>query len=157
VIRATQAQMTGRSFWLASPGTATVLAVLVLVLAAAVIPLSALAHQSVRANAAQLVIGLPIVAAGFIIARRQPGNPIGWLLLLMAVGILISLHAGPYVLLVYRMGYRLPFGSAAVILEFTYLPALFAALCLGVAILRYRLYDLITVVNHALEPRISTR
>ena len=101
---------------------------LVLLLAAAVIPLSVLARQNVLANAAQLAIGLPICTVGFIVARRQPGNPIGWLLLVFPVGVLLSLDASPYVLLVYRMGYRLPFGPAAVLLEASYFPVLLVVL-----------------------------
>ena len=101
---------------------------LVLLLAAAVIPLSVLARQNVMANAAQLAIGLPICTVGFIVARRQPGNPIGWLLLVFPVGVLLSLDASPYALLVYRMGYRLPFGPAAVLLEASYFPVLLVVL-----------------------------
>ncbi len=100
----------------------------VLLLAAAVIPLTVLAHQGVLANATQLMIGLLICAVGFIVARRQPGNPIGWLLLVVSVGILLSLDADPYVWLVYRLGYHLPLGPVAVLLESSYFPVLFVAL-----------------------------
>lgn len=91
-------------------------------------PLSVLARQGVLVNAAQLLIGVPMAAAGFIVARRQPGNPIGWLLLLTLVGILLSLDANPYVLLVCRLGYRLPFGPVALVLEPAYLVVLFVVL-----------------------------
>jgi hypothetical protein len=96
--------------------------VLVVLLAAAVIPLAVLARQNVLVNAAQLAIGVPMCAVGFIVARRQPGNPIGWLLLVIPVGVLLALDAGLYAWLVYRMGYRLPFGPAAVLLEVSYFP-----------------------------------
>ena len=86
-------------------------------LAAAVIPLTVLARQNVLANAALLAISLPMGAVGLIVARRQPGNPIGWLLLVIPAGVLLGLDAGPYAWLVYRLGYRLPFGPAAVLLE----------------------------------------
>jgi hypothetical protein len=121
-------QVAGRRSRLASPAAANTLAVLVLLLAAAVIPLSVLARQNVLANAAQLAIGLPICTVGFIVARRQPGNPIGWLLLVFPVGVLLSLDASPYALLVYRMGYRLPFGPEAVLLEASYFPVLLVVL-----------------------------
>jgi phosphoglycerol transferase MdoB-like AlkP superfamily enzyme len=91
--------------------------VLVVLLTIAVIPLDVLARQNVLVNAAQLVLCVPMAAVGFIVARRQPGNPIGWLLLGIPVGVLLSLAAGPYAWLVYRMGYRLPFGPAAVLAE----------------------------------------
>jgi hypothetical protein len=126
--RTPQAQVAGRRSRLASPAAAATLAALVVLLAVAVIPLTVLAHQGVQANATQLVIGLPICAVGFIVARRQPGNPIGWLLLAVPVGILLSLDAEPYAWMVYRLGYRLPFGPVAVLLEAAYLPVLFIAL-----------------------------
>ena len=114
--QAARTHVTGRS-GLASPGTVTALLVVVLLLAAALIPLTVLARQNVLANAALLAISLPMGAVGFIVARRQPGNPIGWLLLVVPAGVLLGLDAGPYAWLVYRMGYRLPFGPAAVLLE----------------------------------------
>ena len=80
--------VTGRS-WLASPGTPTALLVVVLLLAAAVIPLTVLARQNVLANAALLAISLPMGVVGLIVARRQPGNPIGWLLLVVLAGVLL--------------------------------------------------------------------
>jgi hypothetical protein len=109
--------------WLASA-----LGVLVLLLAVAVIPLSLLARQDLLGNAAELAIGLPMCAVGFLVARRQPRNPIGWLLLVVPVGVLGSLDAGPYSVLVYRHGYRLPFGSAALLLQSAYFMVLFLAL-----------------------------
>jgi hypothetical protein len=101
---------------------------LVLLMAAAVIPLSVLARQNVLENAAQVLVALPIGAVGFIVARRQPRNPIGWLLLAVVAGIVISTDAGLYAWAVYRLGYRLPFGPLAVVLETTYIPALFVTL-----------------------------
>ena len=79
-----------------------------MLLAAAVIPLGVLARQNVRANSALLAISLPMCAVGLIVARRQPGNPIGWLLLVIPAAVLLGLDAGPYAWLVYHMGYRLP-------------------------------------------------
>jgi hypothetical protein len=65
---------------------------------------------------------------GFIVARRQPRNPIGWLLLVVVVGILLSLVADSYAWLVYRLGYRLPFGPLAAFLETAYFPVLVVVL-----------------------------
>jgi hypothetical protein len=113
---------------LTSPATAAALGVVLALLAAAVIPLSMLAHQSVLANATQLITGLPLGVVGFIVARRQPRNPIGWLLLVVPVGVLLSLNAAPYAVLVYRLGYGLPLGPVAVFLAFAYIPVLFVAL-----------------------------
>ena len=99
-----------------------------MLLAAAVIPLDVLARQNMLANSALLAISLPMCAVGLIVARRQPGNPIGWLLLVIPAAVLLSLDAGPYALLVYRMGYRLPFGPAAVLLANAYWAVLTIAL-----------------------------
>jgi hypothetical protein len=125
--QASRTHVTGRS-WLASPGTANALLVVVMLLAAAVIPLSVLARQNLLANAALLVISVPMCAVGLIVARRQPGNPIGWLLMVIPAGVLLGLDADPYAWLVYRMGYRLPFGPAAVLLENSYWAVLTIAL-----------------------------
>ena len=94
---------------------------LVLVLAVAVFPLSAMAHQGVASNASQVVVFLPIAAVGLVIARRLPRNPIGWLLLACAAGILLNACAGRYVWLVYRLGHRLPLGPLALVLDLSWL------------------------------------
>jgi len=101
---------------------------LVLLLAVAVVPLSLLAQQDLLGNTASLSIGLPMCAVGFLVARRQPRNPIGWLLLVVPVGVLVSIDAGPYAVLVYRDGYHLPFGAAALLLQSAYFMVLFVAL-----------------------------
>jgi hypothetical protein len=95
--------------------------ILVLVLAVAVFPLSALAHQNVLSTTSQVVIFLPIAAVGLVVARRLPRNPIGWLLLACAAGTLLSDCAGPYVWLVYRLGHRLPLGPLALVLAMSWL------------------------------------
>ncbi len=117
-----------RGSWLASSAATIGSAVVLLLLAAALVPLVVLAHQSVLANVSQLAVGVPIGAVGFLVARPQPGNPIGWLLLVVVAGILVSLDAGPYAWLVYRLGYRLPFGPVAAVLQGAYFPVLFVAL-----------------------------
>jgi hypothetical protein len=126
--RIPRTQVADRRSWLASPAAAATPAVLLLLLAAAVILLSVLAHQSVLANTTQLMIGLPMGAVGFVVVRRQPRNPIGWLFLVVPLGVLVSLAAAPYVWLVYRLGYHLPLGPVAVLLEAAYFPVLLVAL-----------------------------
>jgi MFS family permease len=123
-----QTDIADRRLALGSPPTAAALGVLIVLLAAAVIPLTVLAHQPVAGNAAQLLVGVPMGVVGFIVARRQPRNPIGWLLLVVVVGILLSLVADSYAWLVYRLGYRLPFGPLAAFLETAYFPVLVVVL-----------------------------
>ena len=110
------------------PWVALALGTLVLLLAVAVIPLSLLARQDLLGNTAELAIGMPMGAVGFLVARRQPRNPIGWLLLIVPVGVLASIDAGPYSVLVYRYGHHLPFGAAALLLQSAYFFVLFIAL-----------------------------
>jgi hypothetical protein len=107
---------------------AAALGVLVLLLAVAVVPLSLWTRQDVLGNTAELAIGLPMGAVGFLVARRQPRNPIGWLLLVVPACILVSIDAEPYSVLVYRDGHHLPFGAAALLLQSAYFFVLFIGL-----------------------------
>jgi hypothetical protein len=97
-----------------------VLALLAVLLAAALIPLSVLARQDVASNAGQTVSYLAVAATGLVVARRQPRNPIGWLLLAIPIGVLLSTGSHSYAWLANRSGQRLPFGSAALLLGFTW-------------------------------------
>jgi two-component system NarL family sensor kinase len=108
-----------RRLWVAS---ATIgLAVLVLLLAAAVIPLAVAARQGVFYNVGQVATFLPIAAVGFMVAWHRPANPIGWLLIVTAAGALLTVDGQLYAWLVYRLGHHLPFGPAALLLAFAWL------------------------------------
>jgi len=120
-----------RPFGVSLPMLATVLAVLVMVLAAALIPLLVLSRQSVSSNADQLADFLPMTAVGLIVARRQPRNPIGWLLLGTPAVAFLTGDAGSYFVLAYRQGRHLPLGWVALLLSATFL-AVFATLPLVV-------------------------
>jgi hypothetical protein len=86
-------------------------------LAAAAVPLSVLSRTGVLANSGQtLVVALPFVAVGALVAWRRPGNPIGWLMLAGGASGLLSNDAGAYAALRYDLGYRLPAGPLAVLL-----------------------------------------
>jgi hypothetical protein len=97
------------------------LAVLVLLLAATVIPLALAAHQGVLYNVGQVATFLPIAAVGFMVAWHRPRNPIGWLLILTAAGALLTVDGQLYAWLVYRLGRHLPLGPAALLLAFAWL------------------------------------
>src|ERR1700722_13983630 len=60
------------------------------------------------------VVMLPFAAFGALIARRQPGNPLGGLLLLLALSVAVCADAGDYSTAVFRGGYHLPLGRVAV-------------------------------------------
>ncbi|HET6189913.1 MAG TPA: hypothetical protein VFE59_23325 [Trebonia sp.] len=113
-------------FRLASPVTATVLAVLSLMLMAGALVLSALTGQlSVLGSGPIVPVVVVYAAVGFVVARRQPGNPIGWILITWIVVFLLSGVAGGYAALYYRFGHHgLPLAPVAVVLGPLWAPAL---------------------------------
>jgi hypothetical protein len=97
------------------------LAVLAVLLCAIWVVVDILALQSVLSNSGQdLIAAVSLAGLGFLIARRQPGNPIGWLLLAGAVGLALTGAAQPYVALAYRLRYHLPLGPAALLLGYSW-------------------------------------
>ena len=57
---------------------------------------------------------------GMVVARRQPRNPEGWLLLSLAVAVLAVVDSGLYAVLDYRVRHgRLPLGETAVFIKDT--------------------------------------
>jgi hypothetical protein len=94
----------------ASPTTAMAVGVLVLLLVAAEVALDIASRQ-----VSQGYLVVPFGIVGFIIARRQHRNPIGWLLLLITVMLLLSDNGGSYALLKFGGGHAgLPLGRIAV-------------------------------------------
>ena len=110
--RAKDGRVTGptevtRRVRLASPTTALGVGVLTLLLALASVPLAVLAHQFSGSNTvAPAVFALMFTFVGVVIARRQPRNPIGWLLLAIALTLVDGTAPGSYALLAYREGYH---------------------------------------------------
>jgi hypothetical protein len=113
-------------FRLASPVTAMVLAVLSLMLLAGALVLSALTGQLSVLDSGPIVPVVVIYAAvGFVVARRQPGNPIGWILITFIAAFLLSQIADSYAALYYRFGHHgLPLAPVAVLLTPLWVPAL---------------------------------
>ena len=72
-----QAELKARRFRLASPATATVLGALVFVLTVIAIPLASLTVINTGSD----LLNLAFAGVGVVVARRQPRNPIGWILL----------------------------------------------------------------------------
>jgi len=100
---------------LASPRIALVLGVAVVVAIGAQVPLAIAGHGEGSVGIVALMIPFGIVGA--VVARRQPSNPIGFVLLLLIFAVAVSSDAGQYALLRYRDGYTgLPFGRVAVFL-----------------------------------------
>ena len=99
-----------------SPTTANVLGALTVVMMLVGIPLSLPVHQ-LSSGLAQPLVMSPFAAVGWIVARRQPRNPIGWIMLLLALIYIASGDAGLYAVLAYRFGHpHLPLARLAVFL-----------------------------------------
>jgi hypothetical protein len=102
-----------------APPATVLLGALGLALVAAWIPLAYLTRdlQAGRDGAAEVFV-LACGSLGFLIARRQPRNPEGWLLLGVAVCAMAVIDTGLYAVLDYRRhDGRLPLGEAAVFLK----------------------------------------
>jgi hypothetical protein len=124
--RPTGADVAVRQFRLASPATATVLGVLAVILLAAAIALSIPVHQgSILSTGPVVPIVVIYAGVGFIVARRQPRNPIGWILIGFILVFVFSSIAGWYAVLYYRFGHHgLPLAAVAVVLQPSWAPAL---------------------------------
>jgi hypothetical protein len=106
-----------RRSWLASPASASALAVLVVLLAAGVVPLSVMARQNPLATGgAPFLVAVSFAAVGLVVAWHRPRNPIGWLMLVLAAGLLFYVDSGLYDVLNYRLGHRLPLGPVVLFL-----------------------------------------
>ena len=94
-----------------------------LLLAAALVALSFLARQP-GYPLQPIMIAIPTAAVGVLVARHQPRNPNGWLLLGIAAAMLLSTAAGAYSLLIYHLGRDLPLGPVGLVLYQLWSPAL---------------------------------
>ena len=113
VDEAPPAAESGRRFRPASPRTAVVLGALTLVLAVVYVPL-AYPARDVSDGWVVLLALLAFAVPGVVVARRQPGNPIGWILI--GLGMLGAFYtdAARYAVFDYHFHHGgLPFGPAA--------------------------------------------
>ena len=103
----------------ASSVTAVLLGTLGLALLAAWVPLTYLTGDvQVSRDGAALVLAVGTGLLGLLVARRQPGNPEGWLLLGLAASFIAVVDSGLYAVLDYRMHHgRLPLGETAVFIR----------------------------------------
>jgi hypothetical protein len=99
------------------------LGILAIVSFTAMVPLSLLARQPDNALIAA-VIGVPCAAVGWLVTRRQPGNPIGWLFMVTGVFMFLSTAGGDYGYYVYRLGHDLPLAWAGLALSQFWGPSL---------------------------------
>ena len=130
-------EATARRFRLASPATALVLGGLVLMLMAADVPLARLAHQSLNSSggSAPAWFSAPFGAVGFVVAWRQPRNPLGWILLGVAAFGVLSEDASFYAVADYRLGHGgLPLGWVALLAQPGWAPTI---VLVGVTVLLF--------------------
>jgi hypothetical protein len=121
------ADLAGRRFRLASPTMALVLGALVLALMIADGPLAGLAHQSLNAAGGSVPVWItaPFAAAGFVVAWRKPGNPLGWIILGTAVFLALSEDASYYAVADYRLRHGgLPLGWLALLTQPAWAPGM---------------------------------
>ena len=91
----------------------------------AAIPLSVLIHQTSVADststATYMVFGIAFAAVGTVVARREPQNPVGWLLLFASLAVTTGSIAPAYAQLNYTIDHRsLPLGPVALLLSQAY-------------------------------------
>jgi hypothetical protein len=98
-----QGLMTVERFRWATPRTALVVGIFGLLLTVATFPLVAISHSDTGAAAL-----IPFGIVGYIVARRQPRNPIGWVLLATGVTVMLADDAGSYSVYVYHLGHGNP-------------------------------------------------
>jgi len=126
--------VTGRS-WLTSSRALFVLGGAVVVLTVGSIPLAVASHVASGSGVPSLLLPLAFGAIGAVVARHQPRNPVGWLLLGVALFFTINGVASIYSVLDYRLhAGRLPVGWVAVLLQPTWAPAI---VCAGLAVMLF--------------------
>jgi hypothetical protein len=82
------------------------------------IPLSVTARQNplAQGNAATVVVAGCFAVVGLVLAWHRPRNPIGWLMLALGTGLLLTVDGGLYNVIGYRLDHRLPLGPTALFL-----------------------------------------
>jgi hypothetical protein len=113
-------QAAGRRVRLGSTVPALVLAGLVLVLAAAAVPLARLAHMSLNADTGSLPVWVtaPGAVGAFVVAWRKPGNPLGWIFLSGSTLSMLAEDASYYAVADYRLHHGgLPLGWVALLAQ----------------------------------------
>jgi hypothetical protein len=132
------ASFAARRFRLASPRTAVwVLGGLLVALAAAAVPLSRLAHQSLNAGSGGVPVWISAAygVLGLVVAWRRPGNSLGWIFIAEACFGMLSENASFYMVADYRLRHGgLPFGWVAVLTQPGWAPMI---TLLGVAVLLF--------------------
>jgi hypothetical protein len=96
----------------------------VLVLGVAAVVQDALIGQLSIGIPTGVVVVLTFAAVGLLIARRQPGNPIGWIMVAFTLLYVLGAAASDYAVLYYRLGHHgLPLAPLALLLSAVQAPS----------------------------------
>ena len=88
----------------------------------AAVPLAAFSHQLTFRGLAFFAIMAPFAIVGFVVARRVPGNPIGWILLVLALTMIFTGDDEAYAIRAYRVGDQgLPLARLSVFLAISWI------------------------------------
>jgi hypothetical protein len=113
---------------LASPTLTVIVAGLTVILVAALVVLSLLNHDpdtDLAGNVPWIFIAVVFAAVGFLVARRQLQNPIGWILLAIGLYLLLGQIGTTYSIIDFRLHHgALPLGLLAVWLGLLWAPAI---------------------------------
>ena len=112
----------GRRFRMTVPGVAVWSLGVLIVLFFAALVLLAFAAREAESDIEVFAFALVLAPVGFVVARRQPGNPLGWMFLALAAISALGPAAGAYAVLSYRLGHHLPLVAAAVFLALWWCP-----------------------------------
>jgi hypothetical protein len=115
----------GRRFRLASPATAVALGILLLASLAVFLVISVLlpgqnstSTSNVTESAAGVAFVLAFTAVGVVVARREPRNPMGWLLIAVPLAVQAGSIGPAYAYLDYKVHHgMLPLGRVAILLS----------------------------------------
>ena len=115
----------GRRFRFAAPVMAVILGALAVTLAAATIALVSLDGQLTTTSTVESVtIVSAFTGVGVVVARRQPRNPVGWVLLIFTLLFVLGACASYYAVLDYHLGHRgLPLAAIAVLVGTVWAPS----------------------------------
>jgi hypothetical protein len=127
----------GATWRLASPATAAAAGAVLLALEIAEPPLAGLARQSINASNGSVPVWFSAAFAvvGFVMARRKPRNPLGWVIMALAGFFALSEDASFYVVADYRLRHGgLPLGWVALLAQPGWAPGIVLS---GLAVLLF--------------------
>jgi len=119
---------------LASRRSVLVLCGLLVGLIVGSVPLAVENHQASISGLPNLLLVVAFGGVGAVVAWHQERNPVGWLLLAVAVFFMVNDVASAYSVFDYRLHGGLPLGSVAVLLQPTWAPAI---VCAGLSVLLF--------------------